>query len=358
MSGIGRPRPIAADPAIGQTARRLFEAHCPPDVVRAAETCGFAADLWDRCAVAGLPWTGTSDGERGGVLDAVAVLHEAGRSAVPLPLAETGLLGGWLLHEAGLDPVAGAVSVPLPVAADGVRVERGRLLGTWAAVPWASSTAALVAVVSGPQARYAVAVDPAHLTVEPWRNLAGEPRDVVRIEVELGAVAVAEVAPQASHRLRLRGSLGRAALMAGAMSRLVELASEYASLRVQFGRPIGAQQAVQHLLALMAEQAAMTQAAVTVAADALDVSPDDPEHTVDVARLIAHGAQQVVTANAHQVLGAIGVTREHGLQLRTRRLWAWDREWADPARLAADHGRWMADRAGPELWAILAAARS
>ena len=53
--------------------------------------------------------------------------------------------------------------------------------------------------------------------------------------------------------LVLGGAMMRAAQIAGALEAVLEMATGYASERVQFGKPIGSFQAIQHQAALLAE---------------------------------------------------------------------------------------------------------
>ena len=56
-------------------------------------------------AEAGLPWISVPEeagGEGGDLADALTVLRLAGYHGLPLPLAETGVLAGWLLAASGL----------------------------------------------------------------------------------------------------------------------------------------------------------------------------------------------------------------------------------------------------------------
>ena len=112
-----------------------------------------------------------------------------------------------------------------------------------------------------------------------------------------------------------------AASLSGAMQSINAMTFEYANTRKQFGRTIGAFQAIQHMAAKMAEEAAATEAAVTVAAR--DLAGPNPLWAAAVAKGRASEAAGKIAASAHQIHGAIGFTREHTLHRYTRRLWAW-----------------------------------
>jgi len=123
------------------------------------------------------------------------------------------------------------------------------------------------------------------------------------------------------------------ALIAGAAARVLELSIAHAQQRVQFGRPIGSFQAVQHQLAVMAEQVAAARMAAQLAFAAPTTQPDPV--LAAMAKSVAGEAASVVAAGGHAVHGAIGITAECDLQLYTRRLIAWRTEGGSPSFAAA-----------------------
>jgi acyl-CoA dehydrogenase len=132
-----------------------------------------------------------------------------------------------------------------------------------------------------------------------------------------------------------------AARIAGAAGRVLELSIAHAQQRVQFGRPIGAFQAVQHQLALMAEHVAAARMASQLAFTSSGPSPE-PVFAA-MAKSVAGEAAAAVAAGGHAVHGAIGITAECDLQLLTRRLLAWRTEGG-----SASHA---ARRVGDAWWA-------
>src|ERR1700734_1844844 len=93
------------DSLLTDTVGEIFAAVCTDDALRAAERDGFAAAAWDAAAAAGLPWISVPEeagGEGGDLADALEVLRLAGYHGLPLPLAETGVLAGWLVAASGL----------------------------------------------------------------------------------------------------------------------------------------------------------------------------------------------------------------------------------------------------------------
>jgi acyl-CoA dehydrogenase len=323
------------DPLLLDTVEHLLTDVCAFEVVERAETEGWCAPVWDALAQAGFPWVSVPEdaGGSGGTLaDAMAVLRAVGRHAAPVPVAETGVLAGWLAAGAGLPVGSGpATVVPDPGA---LRLAGGRVEGE-AVVAWARRSARVLALVPEPSSGWLiVSATPDQLDITARSNLAGEPRDGVRFAVDLDELEHAPAPPGVDgSALQWRGALTRVALAAGALERLGELTVDYAHTRRQFGRPIAAFQAVQHHLVVVAQAAARVAMAADVAVREVARGPGDRADFADLAvaaaRVIADEASVEATRAAHQVHGAMGVTREYPLHHLSRRLWAWRHEYGD-----------------------------
>ncbi|MBJ7609057.1 MAG: acyl-CoA/acyl-ACP dehydrogenase [Candidatus Dormibacteraeota bacterium] len=126
----------------------------------------------------------------------------------------------------------------------------------------------------------------------------------------------------------LRGDLGTAlervevalsAELVGVAQRALDLALDQARSRQQFGRPIGAYQAVSHRCADMLLDVESARSAVLAAAWTADHSPQALPFAASVAKVsAAQGAWRVTTASL-QVHGGIGFTWEHDCHLLLRR---------------------------------------
>ncbi|HTQ77228.1 MAG TPA: acyl-CoA dehydrogenase family protein, partial [Burkholderiales bacterium] len=184
---------------------------------------------------------------------------------------------------------------------------------------------------------------------EPEKNLAGEPRPTLRFDgARLEAVVPLK---EARERLMREGALARGVQMAGALERTLELALAYANERVQFGRPIGKFQAVQHMLAQLAAHVAASSAAADAAVEASSTAAD--AFAVAVAKARISEAAGKAAEIAHQVHGAMGFTREHVLHYSTRRLWSWRDEFGSELHWQARLGREAAAAGGDGLWSLL-----
>ena len=340
-----------------EVATGLFRDRCTPADVVAAEATGWSERLWSALAESGFPYVSVPEeagGSGGDVADACALLTVAGRFAAPVPLAEAGLLGGWLLGSAGVDLPEGPLSVAVGRPGDAVELTGGpgswRLTARVQRVPWGgrSERVALLAGVGGD--RYVVSAPTASGDVTEGRNLAAEPRDTLAwddVDLPDDAVAPAPAAVNAD-ALRLRGALSRAALISGALARVSELTIRYTGERHQFGRPIARFQAVQTHLVTIAEEAQLAGLAAEVAA--LNARPEPGFFDVAAAKATAGEAATIAARASHQAHGAIGMTKEYELGQLSRRLWSWRDEFGSERYWSRELGRQLALAGPDELW--------
>jgi acyl-CoA dehydrogenase len=350
------------DSLLVDTAAEIMAAVCTDNALRAAERDGFAPAAWAAVAEAGLPWISVPEeagGEGGDLADAIAVLRVAGQHGLPLPLAETGVLAGWLCSASGLQ----VARVPATVASgEGLQWRGGTAHGTARLVAWARAAEQIVALVPDPQGTAAAPVvavfAAADLRVERHVNVAGEPRDTVFFD---GAppLASAPAGPGISAgTLRRRGALTRVVLMAGAIRRILDLTVRYTAERHQFGRPIARLPAIQQHVVHIAQQAAMLGMAADLAGAAAAADPGlaGPAAVFRVAsaKAVAHDAAMIATSAAHQAHGAMGMTQEYPLHHVTRRMWAWTREYGTGAQAADKVGALVAGAGANALWPMIA----
>jgi acyl-CoA dehydrogenase len=330
-----------------ETTERLFGSLCTPAALRAAEQSGWAPGMW--AGVAGL-----------GLLDALAVLRIAGAYSLPLPLAETGL-AGWLLTTAGIDVPPEPLTVVPGRPDDTLRLSGGRLYGTAHRVPWARAAGLIVALLpsqppaspepSPGDAWSVVAVPGDVAAITPMTGLAGEPRDTVAFEGVIPQIlAPSELGREA---LLHRGALTRAVLMAGALRRVCELTVGYTREREQFGRPIARFQAVQHHLVTVVQETAAVGVAATAAARRAERG--DARVEIAAAKLLANLSVHTAVRSAHQAHGAMGVTQEYPLHHATRRLRAWRCEYGDEREWSTRLGRTAGQLGADDLYPLITA---
>ncbi|MEU0176265.1 acyl-CoA dehydrogenase [Streptomyces massasporeus] len=201
-----------------------------------------------------------------GLPEAVLLFEETGRALVPGPLVATHLAAG--------------------------------------AVPGAATGATVVAAVDG--------------GLVEWLGEA----DVVRGD-PTGAVPLRSLDPLTPlHRVPAGRAapdpvavLLTAAEQLGTAGRVCELAAQHARAREQFGRPVGAFQAVAHLCAGILVRAETARAAVYAAAVTAD--PAD----IAAARILADEAAVRGARDCLQVHGGMGFTWESEVHLHLKRAW-------------------------------------
>jgi acyl-CoA dehydrogenase len=320
------------------------------DTVSARSADGeWPAALWDSLAGMGVPWLGIPE-ERGGsggeVADAALAVRVAAEHAVPLPVAETALLAGWALAAAGLDVPEGAA---LACALQPLRAEEaGELVvsGTAGDVGWAARCEYTVAVAGSGGSSRVVLLRTADARIEPGANIAGESRDRLTFD-RAHPVASAGASQHLPDLLLARGAAARSIAISGVVDRVLELCVEHARTRHQFGKPIGAFQAVAHLLARIAGASVAAQGAAALAVRAVG---DDDVSLAAAAKIVAGEAAGTIAELAHQVHGAIGMTREHDLHRYTRRLWAWRDEYGSDRYWARRSGTELIDAGAGDPW--------
>lgn len=283
-----------------QPFARMLDGTASPAAIRGIEHDGGGA-MWSEIAASGFldALVDENVGGAGLPLSVVGALwQELGRRAVPLPVGETMIARALLAAEAVPAPDG---PIALAVAAPGQRV----------------------VVLSGLIARHVlVEIGGALYLVEA---ASGDP-EPTGVAGDLSAAMRWNAVPTTGGLAVPTGGLWpliavlRASLIAGAADRLVEMTASYANERVQFGKPIGRQQALQQNMAVMAGEAV----AARISSQLGSAAGFPPSlAAAAIAKSVAGKAAVRVAATAHAVHGAIGISEEHDLQLFTRRLHEW-----------------------------------
>ena len=131
--------------------------------------------------------------------------------------------------------------------------------------------------------------------------------------------ADAEVTGIATDRARCVAVALAACASAGTARRCAEAATEYIRTREQFGRPVGAFQALQHKAGVLFVNAELAAAAAWDAVRAVDESVDQHRLAAASAALMAITAGPDLALDALTMFGAIGYTWEHDIHLYWRR---------------------------------------
>lgn len=341
---------------VGDTARRIFGDHVNRKLLEEFENGTFCAPLWQQVVDAGFALTVVPE-QAGGVGgqwgDAAELLFAAGAFNLPLPLAET-MIGNALLAGAGIS--LPQTDKPLALVERGANAqlelfqERGAFLlsGTAQSVAWARDCDWLV--VSNPMASGQTQIalldlrQAKSVQVTRGQNLANEPHDDLQFDrTPCAAVAVHESSTLTRPVLHL-GALARSAMISGALNQVLNMTVQYANDRIQFGKPIGKNQAIQQPLAHLAGEAGAAQMAARIALNSVQ------GFDIAVAKVRAGQAATLANGVVHQVHGAIGFTYEHMLHFSTRRLWSWRSDYGSDIYWARALGKAVIAQGGAGFW--------
>ena len=277
--------------------------------------------LWRRLAELGVTALAVPE-KQGGLgadpADLVVACEELGHHAVPGPVAESLAAVPVLLAELG---DAGGEKLPGLGDAGGEKLAGvGAAGGEWLGALAAGDLIATVAVP--PQVPLAAGTEVAGLVLLAEEGVvsAGRPGrcwrsvDPGRSLAEVcGGTVVARDAGEAVARALDFGALACSAQLIGAGRALLEESVRHARVRVQFGRPVGAFQAVKHRLADVAIGLAFARPLLDAAAAALGADAPGAGRDVSAAKVACAEAAYRAARAALQVHGAIGYTAEHEL---------------------------------------------
>jgi alkylation response protein AidB-like acyl-CoA dehydrogenase len=348
------------------SAHKFFSKECDSDLVRelVREEDGYCEKLWPK--MADLGWMGllipeTYDGEALDFMGMAVLLHEMGYACFPSPFFSTAVTGVLLLLEAGNEyqkkailPRVAAGKQLLALAFTGedasydinglsLQVERESndffLTGRKRLVTDAQVADTLLCMAE-PQAKEApdaldvFIVDPksAGVHIKPLKTFTGEKLS----DIEFDHVRVPEsdrlgnqsLSKSAMNKLLLTAAVGKSAEMVGYGQRVMEMTLDHAKNRIQFGRPVGSFQAVQHhcadmLTYLETSRYMMYQAAWQIA-EGLPF-----EKAASMSKAWVSDACRRLVALGHQVMGGLGFMEEIDLHLYFNRVKAAELAFGD-----------------------------
>lgn len=265
-----------------------------------------------------------SDPSSGGLAEIVLTMEELGRASCRAPV-----LGAILLNlacrsseqlserlEARLRPLRAGQGL-LALAFGAVDPDRGagaasfasgRVSGTVRFVEGAASASHFAVAVSESALAFVAADDPAVRILGTRTMDAGglcelHLQQVPATCVELGSAAMLDLLAVAR--------LAHAARALGAASRAFELVVEYARERVQFGKPVGSFQAVQHKLANCHIALRSVRLSIENAALQFDASAREWRWYGAAAAALASSSLRQISLETHHAFGAIGYSEEH-----------------------------------------------
>jgi alkylation response protein AidB-like acyl-CoA dehydrogenase len=349
------------------SAQDFLTRECPLTLVRQMEedSKGYTDELWRQMIALG--WTGVAfpeqyGGTGGTFADLGVLLEEIGRALAPAPFFSTVVLGGMTVLDSGSDAqkdeilsriCAGTIIMTMalsepslsfePWGVEATATEQGgnyQITGTKLFVPDAETADTIIVAArtsseSDPAKGISLFLVPAGtsgLTITPMNSVGNERVFEVSLEnVSVPADAVIGNVGEAwpiIDRALMRATAAQCIEMLGGAQAVLEMTVEYAKGRTQFGRPIGSFQAVQHHCARMATDVEgsknIAYQAVWRLAEGLPAQKE-----VAMAKAWIGPAYRRVCGTAHQCHGAIGFTKEHDLQLFTRRAKAHELTYGD-----------------------------
>jgi alkylation response protein AidB-like acyl-CoA dehydrogenase len=332
--------------AIKSTAREFLAARYESERIRqlAESEHGFEQSDWEEMAELGWPGLALPEewgGQGLGIVELAVLFEEMGYALAPSPLLSATVAGlalaaqgtdgqrdRWLrplaagearatlaLFDAGTAATIGCVEMEARPDGDGVVLDGEKVL----VLDAASADFFLVATSDG--RRHLVERGADGVSVVPERSIDLTRRlhsirfDGVRVDAEATlSGAQADYLP-----ILWRACVAIAAESTGIAQRALEMAVEYAKDRKQFGRPIGAYQAVSHRCAQMLLETENSRSAVYGAAWAADAEPESLPLAAAMAKAYASDAGWRVPDASIQVHGGIGFTWEHDLHFFLKR---------------------------------------
>jgi alkylation response protein AidB-like acyl-CoA dehydrogenase len=293
--------------------------------------------------MAGLP---EDHGGLGGGIEAQSILCEAlGAGLVVEPFIPVAVMAARTLLAAGgplaaelLPQLAAGSARPVLAHAEpgafgelawvetvAVRSGAGWIVNGRKAVVWAAPYASHL-IVSARTSGAAGDADGLTLFLLPANGVPGLTRRDVRLsdgsrgsEIDLADVTVGDdavigalgqghgpVAEACAHTL-----VALCAEAVGAMDRLVWLTRDYLNTRVQFGKPIGTFQALQHRMADMLIELEMSRSQVCRAMAHLGADPASRDRAVSSMKVQIGRSARFVGGNAIQLHGGIGISEEY-----------------------------------------------
>jgi alkylation response protein AidB-like acyl-CoA dehydrogenase len=356
---------------MARQARRFLEKECPPSLVRAMmdDHRGFTDPLWEKMGDMG--WLGMHlpepyGGLGLGLMDLAVVLEEMGRAVLPGPFFSSVILAAEIIRECGTnsqkeaylsgiakghlrgtlalyEPEGGADPGYINLKAN-ANDDEFILEGIKLFVPDAHVSHFLICAARTQDSQvpfqgitlFLVPQDSPDLairlspTMDATRKLCAVEFKGVRVGPEntLGRV---HQGGDALQKVLQAAQVGLCAESIGLAQRAMEMAVDYAKIRIQFDQPIGAFQAVKHRCARMFEEMESARSLLYWAAWAQDFA--DPVEAALAASTVKGYCSEMgknVVSSTIQVLGGTGFSWEHDIHLYLKRAKANEVSLGDP----------------------------
>ncbi len=332
--------------AIKSTAREFLTARYKSERIRelAESEHGFEQADWEEMAELGWPGLALPEewgGQGLGIVDLAVLFEEMGYALAPSPLLSTTVAGlalalngtdeqkeRWLrplasgeargtvaLFDAGTPARIGGFTMEAVADGDGLVLDGEKVL----VMDAASADFLLVATADGRRHLVEREADGVSIAAEKSIDLTRRLYSVRFDGVKVGADATLNGGQEEYLPVLWRACVAIAAESTGIAQRTMEMAVSYAKDRQQFGRPIGAYQAVSHRCAQMLLETENSRSAVYGAAWAADAEPESLPLAASMAKAYASDVGWRVPDASIQVHGGIGFTWEHDLHFFLKR---------------------------------------
>jgi len=348
-------------------ARDFLEKECPEKYVRDMEEDerGYGPEVWRKMAEQG--WQGLIIPEEYGgagftFLDLIVLLEEFGRALVPGPFISTVVGGAIPILETGSDAqkqeylpqiASGELIMTLAFTEPSASFEAGGvattatkeddqyvLNGTKLFIQDANVANVMVVVARQPGSveedgisLLLVDTQSPGVTIETLKTIASDKQCEVKFEsVRVPAANLLGTEGRAwetMKRVIQKATVAECAYLVGLAQMDFEISVNYAKERVQFGRPIGSFQAIQHKAADMVTDVDGARFIMYRAAWAVAEGEPDAETQVHMAKSWCSDATRRVVAHGQQIHGGIGFTKDYKIQLFFRRQKRSELMWGD-----------------------------
>jgi alkylation response protein AidB-like acyl-CoA dehydrogenase len=293
----------------------------------------------------------------------VVLLEEFGRALVPGPFISTVVLGAVPTMEAGTDQqkdwvlpkiASGEMIMTMALTepsakwtADGVQLEAKKsgdeyiLNGTKLFVPDAHVADSMIVAArtsSGKDPEEGISlfyVDPKApgVKIEMLKTIAADKQCEVTFEnVKVPAIQMLGAEGKGwptIEKVQKVATVAACAYLVGLSQMDFDTTLNYAKERVQFGRPIGSFQAIQHKLADAVIDVDGSRFITYKAAWSMAEGEPDADLMISMAKAWASDASRRVVAHGQQIHGGIGFTKEYKIQLYFRRQKWMELMWGD-----------------------------
>jgi len=341
------------------SAKRFLADSCPTTFVRKMMAHDTAHDTDFYGKLVGLGWPGMLvpeqyGGTAGTFLDLTVIMEEAGKALVPVPFFATALLGVPLIVEGGSEAqkkellpklAAGELLATVAIAEPAGRFDAGGIAlkaekkggryvinGEKLFVPDAHvanciGVAARTQQGATPEDGISLLLVPGDAkgltvtqlkTVDMTRRLCHLKFDGVEVDAASLVGAENQGWPILRRTLDI-ATAGLCAELVGTAQRALDMSVDYAKTRVQFGKPIGAFQAIKHKCVDMMVAVENARSLTYYACWTVDERVAEAATAVPMAKAYASDMGKNVTSEAIQVHGGIGFTWEHDMHLFHRR---------------------------------------